>query len=60
MTALCLIRMLLQPRSGDERFEAFPAWPENWDVRFRLPLDHALCVCGEQTGGRRTVRTEPF
>ncbi len=60
MTALCLIRMLLQPRSGDERFAAFPAWPENWDVRFRLPLDHTLCVCGEQTGGRRTVRTEPF
>ena len=60
MTALCLIRMLLQPRSGDKRFEAFPAWQEEWDVRFRLPLDHTLCVCGEQNEGRRTVRTEPF
>lgn len=60
MTALSLIRMLLQPRSGDERFAAFPAWPEKWDVRFRLPLDHTLCVSGQQTKGCRTVRTEPF
>ncbi len=60
MTALCLIRMLLQPGSEQGRFMAFPAWPEKWDVRFRLPLDHTLCVCGEQTTGRRAVHTEPF
>lgn len=60
MTCLTLVRMLLQPGDGQDRFAAFPAWPEKWDVRFRLPLDHTLCVCGEQTGGRRAVHTEAF
>lgn len=66
MTSLCLIRMLLQPhgkpdgQKRDPDYTAFPAWPEKWDVRFRLPLDRDVCVCGEQVSGNRTVRTEPF
>ena len=59
MTSLCLILMLLQPKE-DHGYIAFPSWPEKWDVRFRLPLDRSLCVCGEQISGKRTVRTEPF
>ena len=37
---------------------AFPAWPEKWDVRFRLPVNGSLYICGEQIDGRRTVREE--
>ena len=65
MTALSLIRMLLQPQGqplGQQQkdYLAFPAWPEKWDVRFRLPLDCTSCVRGEQISGRRSVREEEF
>ncbi len=56
MTLLCLINMLLQTDGKD--YTAFPAWPEKWDVRFRLPLNHGSVVIGEKIGDRRSVRTE--
>lgn len=56
MTLLCLINMLLQ--TDGEEFSAFPAWPEKWDVRFRLPLNHGSFVIGEKIGNQRSVRTE--
>lgn len=58
MTALCLIFMLLQTH-GD-KYIAFPTWPEKWNVRFRLPLNHNAYVCGEQVDGQRTVWEEHF
>ena len=56
MTSLCLIFMLLQT-NGNE-YTAFPTWPEKWNVRFRLPLNNEVFICGEQINGQRTVREE--
>ena len=53
VTALTLILMLLN--TDGESFEAFPSWPEKWNVRFRLPINHARYVCGEQIDGERRV-----
>lgn len=57
MTSLCLIFALLQAKDGDD-YTAFPVWPKKWDVRFRLPVNNSLYVCGEQINGRRTVCEE--
>ena len=56
ITSLCLIFMLLQ--ASTNHYIAFPAWPEKWDVRFRLPVNGSLYICGEQIDGHRTVREE--
>ena len=56
MTSLCLIFLLLQ--TGENDYTAFPAWPKQWDVRFRLPVNRNLYICGEQINGQRTVREE--
>ncbi|MBR6772720.1 MAG: hypothetical protein IKM29_04940 [Clostridia bacterium] len=56
MTSLGLIFMLLQ--TGRNGYTAFPAWPEKWNVRFRLPMNRNLFICGEQINGQRTVREE--
>ena len=56
MTSLCLMFMLLQ--TNGREYTAFPAWPSNWDVRFRLPLNHNVYICAEQIKGKRTVREE--
>ena len=56
MTLLCMIYMLLQ--TDGTGYTAFPAWPEKWDVRFRLPVGRGTVVCGEQAGGVRRVWEE--
>ena len=56
MTALALILMLLQ--TSKDGYTAFPAWPEKWNVRFRLPWKKNSFICGEQISGIRTVREE--
>ncbi len=56
MTCLCLIFMLLQASGGS--YTAFPAWPENWNVRFRLPVNRDVCICGEQIDGQRRITEE--
>lgn len=53
VTALCLIHMLLQ--TDGETYTAFPAWPEKWNVRFKLPINHNSYVYGEQINGVRKV-----
>ncbi len=56
MTLLCIINMLLQ--TDGETYAAFPAWPEKWDVRFRLPVNGKKYVRGEQVKGARAVIEE--
>lgn len=56
MTCLCLMFSLLQ--SDGNKYETFPAWPEKWDVQFRLPVKNGVYICGEQKDGKRTVREE--
>ena len=56
MTSLCLIFALLQ--ADGKEYTAFPAWPEAWDVEFRLPLRYGVYICGKQADGQRTVWKE--
>ena len=53
VTALATIFMLLQT-NGDS-YTAFPAWPEKWDVRFRLPIGKGTYVLGEQINGKKST-----
>ncbi len=56
MTLLCLIFSLLQTDGKD--YTAFPAWPKEWDVEFRLPLTRGAFIHGKQVDGQRTVWEE--
>lgn len=56
MTALSIIFMLLQ--NQENGYVVFPAWPKEWNVRFRLPVDDKLFIYGEQVDGERKVREE--
>ena len=56
MTSLGLIFTLLQ--TSEHGYTAFPAWPQKWNVRFRLPLNKNRFIYGEQINGQRTVREE--
>ena len=53
VTALATIFMLLQTK-GDS-YTAFPAWPEKWDVKFRLPIGKGIYLYGEQIKGERKI-----
>lgn len=56
MTALALIFSLLQ--ADGYKYNTFPAWPEKWNVQFRLPLKNGIYIRGEQINGHRTVQEE--
>ena len=53
---LALIYMLLQ--SDGTNALPFPAWPESWNARFRLPICAGRWICGECVDGQKTVREE--
>jgi hypothetical protein len=53
---IALQRMLLQ-YEGDSLI-TFPAWPEKWDVRFRLHATGNRVVEGTMKNGERNVKTE--
>lgn len=56
MTSLALIFSLLQ--TDGCKYHAFPAWPKEWNVQFRLPLKNGVFVYGEQIDGQRDIREE--
>ena len=45
-----LQEMLMQ--TVDDRILLFPAWPEEWDVDFRLHAPHRTLVAGRLKGGK--------
>ena len=53
MTALQ--RMLLQ--ADDGKIHLLPAWPKEWDVKFKLCAPGNTTVAGEVTGGKITSLT---
>jgi len=54
--ALCLIFMLIQ-RDGED-YIPFPAWPEKWNVRFRIRVNRDTYICGKQINGKREIYKE--
>jgi hypothetical protein len=56
ITSLTLIFMLLQ--TDGNKYTAFPVFPRNWNVSFRLPVNRNTYVCGEQISGSRKVWEE--
>lgn len=56
ITSLALIFSLLQ--TDGDNYRPFPAWPEKWNIQFRLPLKRGVYICGEQINGCRTVKEE--
>ena len=48
--AIALQEMLLQ--SDGDRIVLFPAWPRNWNVRFKLHAPHRTTVEAELRDGR--------